>query len=270
MVDIPERLLENTVKAILKHAEDGYPEEICGVVVVDERGLEKYVRCVNVAKEPTQDFKMEPQSFIDAEDIGEVVGIVHSHPDGTSAPSPHDVAIMSINREIEVSINPESNPIPWHIVSWPEGDYRQVMPQEQNSLLGRQFVHGVWDCWQACADYYKRYHNIKFPRYEREDCWWEVKDGPSHYEDLYEAGGFYRVEDLQVGDLVIMQIGRTFHPNHAGVYLGNTSEFEGRGLHGGPFMLHHMYGKKSDIVVFGGQWEQRTRFILRHKEIKNG
>lgn len=266
MVKIPKQLKTKTIDAILKHAADDYPNEACGVVVLDGK-KEVYVRCINIAKDPTQDFKMCPLSYMDAEEIGDVIGIAHSHPDGTSNPSPHDLACMSVNREIELKINPDSHATPWHIVSWPEGDYRQITPQIHDSLLGRHFVHGVWDCWQVCNDYYSKYHGITFERFEREDAWWEIQDGPSLYEEFYGGAGFYQVDTPQVGDMIVMQIGRSFHPNHAGIYLGNTDSFEGQGLYGGPFLLHHMYNKKSEIIVYGGQWQQRTRMILRHKEI---
>lgn len=266
MVKIPNKLKTKTIDTILKHAKKEYPREACGVVVQVGK-KESYVRCLNIAKDPTQDFKMCPQSFMDAEEQGDIIGIVHSHPDGTSNPSSYDLAVMSINREIELEINPASNAIPWHIVSWPEGDYRQIIPQVHASLLGREFIHGVWDCWQTCSDYYSKYHGIKFERFDREDLWWENKDGPSLYEDAYEDAGFYKVDEPQLGDMIVMQIGRSFHPNHAGIYLGYTDQFEGQGLYGGPFMLHHMYSRKSEIIVYGGQWHQRTSMILRHKEI---
>lgn len=262
-------ITEKTLAAMFKHAEDDYPNEACGLIVM--KGEEEvYFPCKNIAKDRTEQFRICPHDFVDAEDVGEVVGVFHSHPDGTSTPSAHDMACMSVNAEIQLKISPDSTPPPWHIVSWPEGDYRVVEPVVHSSILGRPFIHGLWDCWQACNDYYEKYHNLKFPRYEREDAWWEVKDGPSHYEDLFESAGFYDVtgEDLQVGDMIIMQIGRSFHPNHAGIYLGKVSEFEGVGIGGpGPFMLHHMYDKESEVIVFGGQWQQRTRMVLRHKEI---
>lgn len=263
----PSKIKSGTINAILKHAKDGYPNEICGVVVITDKGVEKYIPCVNIAKDPTNDFKMCPQSYADAEDQGEVVGICHSHPDATTQPSAHDIAVMSSNRELELLIDPTITPTPWHIVSWPEGDYRQVVPEVREAILGRPFVHNVWDCWQACNDYYNRYHGLTFPRYQREDGWWEVKDGPSWYVDQFEAAGFYQVNSPEPGDLIVMQIGRTFHPNHAGVYLGNVEKFEDQNLYGGPFMLHHMYGKKAEIIVYGGQWQNRTRMVLRHKDI---
>ena len=125
----PKKLKSGTIKAILKHAETGYPEEVCGVVIITPTGSEKYVKCKNIAKNPTLDFKMCPESFADAEDLGEVVGICHSHPDATTMPSAYDTVVMSMNRELELSIDPDSSPIPWHIVSWPEGDYKQIIPE---------------------------------------------------------------------------------------------------------------------------------------------
>lgn len=265
---IPKKLKSKTIKEILKHAEEGYPNEICGVVLMTDKG-EKYVRCLNIAKSKTEEFEFCPHSYMEAEELGDVVGIVHSHPDATTRPSAHDIAVMSRNYEVQLIVDPESAPVPWHIVSWPEGDYRQVIPEVNESLLDRPFVHGVWDCWAACEAYYKRYHGLEFPKYVREDRWWENKDAHSFYEKEYQDAGFYEVSDLKPGDLVIMQCGRSFHPNHAGVYLGEVSEFEGRQLFGKTLMFHHMYGKLSDVIVYGGQWQQRTRMILRHKEIEN-
>lgn len=261
-----------TLDAMTKHTVMEYPKEACGLVVKKGRA-EVYVPCKNLALKPEDNFKICPHDYAEADEMGEIVGVFHSHPDGTSVASTQDLACMSVNAEIQRSVAPDSPLVPWYILSWPEGDFREVTPVIYDSILGRPFVHGVWDCWQACNDYYEKYHNLKFPRYEREDAWWETKDGPSHYEDLYEAAGFYVVtgEALQPGDLMIMEIGRTYHPNHAGVYLGKVSEFEGVGIAGhGPFMLHHMYGRDSSVVVFGGQWEQRVRFVLRHKEVKVG
>lgn len=263
----PKKLKSGTIKSILKHASEGYPNEICGVIVITKEGSEKYVRCENIAEDKTKDFKMCPISFIDAEELGEVVGICHSHPDATAKPSSYDMAVMSSNREVELLIDENSKPIPWHIVSWPEGDYTQTIPEVKNEIVGRPFVHNFWDCWQVCNDYYKKYHGLQFERYQREDGWWEIKDGPSLYVEQFEKAGFYEVSKPQIGDMIVMQIGRSYHPNHAGIYLGNTNTFEGREYHGGPFMLHHMYGKKSEIVMYGGQWVNRTRMILRHKEV---
>jgi proteasome lid subunit RPN8/RPN11 len=267
---IPKKLKAATIKQIMRDAEHRYPREACGVIVIDRiDGHEHYLPCKNLSTDPTEEFVLCPDSFAEAEACGDVVGIVHSHPDATTRPSAHDIAVMSRNREVELIVDPDSKPIPWHIVSWPEGDYRQVIPEVSESLLGKPFVHGVWDCWATCESYYRKYHGIEFPKYVRKDRWWEEKETTSFYEEFHEEAGFYRVDDLKPGDMIVMQIGRSYHPNHAGIYLGEMSEFEGQKLFGKTLMLHHMYGKNSEVIVYGGQWHQRTRMILRHKEVRN-
>lgn len=87
------------------------------------------------------------------------------------------------------------------------------------------------------------------------------------YEANYEAAGFVRVNQPQRGDMIVMAIGRTAHPNHAGIYLGGDPALPGEesDVFGpGPFLLHHLYGRPSEVIVYGGPWLDRTRLILRH------
>jgi proteasome lid subunit RPN8/RPN11 len=250
-------MLKHILKAVQAHAASEYPRECCGLLVAVGR-KQQYVRCINTANEPSEEFRIAPDEYAAAEDLGEVIGIVHSHPDATSRPSPRDLAIC------------EATELPWHILSWPEGDLRTIVPTGNTPLLGRPFVHGAWDCWQVCADWYKREWGLKFESFSREDGWWEQAYGPSLYEQAYEAAGFERVSIPQRGDMIVMAVGRTKHPNHAGIYLGCDPDLpsEATAVHGaGPFLLHHMYGKPSEIIVFGGPWLERVRIILRHRHI---
>ena len=264
----------NVINDIKNHAEKEYPNECCGVVI-EYNGVKQYIPCKNIVEDKTEEFKIDPHDFTDAADIGEIVGIVHSHPDAQSRPSTHDIAAMERMYAMELLADPEAKPTPWYIISWPDGDFRECVAKGNVPLLGRDFVHNFYDCWQACADYYLRQYNLVFPNYDRKDGWWEDKDAHSWYEEEFESVGFDKVDikDIQVGDLVIMQIGRTYHPNHAAVYLGSnpTLPNEQLNVHGhGPFIYHHMHGRKSCIEIYGGQWLQRTRFVLRHKTASRG
>lgn len=267
------KLTKDLIKDISAHAESSYPEECCGVVVLTESG-KKYIPCSNKATNPTQDFSICPIDKMNAEKQGEVVGIVHSHPDAEARPSKKDLAVLNTHYAASLSINPDYEAIPWHIISWPQQEITTTFPNESVPLQDRPFIHNYWDCWQVCADYYEREYGLTFPRWQREDLWWEKADGPSHYEDLFPEAGFDEVSlgDIQRGDIVIMQIGRTYHPNHAAIYLDTDPSLpnEETNIGGpGPFILHHMYGRKSGIEVFGGQWEQRTRLVLRHRSLMN-
>ena len=64
------------------HATEAYPEECCGLIInVD--GIETYWKCKNISKAyKTKSFVIDPIDYANGEDQGEVLGIVHSHPNG--------------------------------------------------------------------------------------------------------------------------------------------------------------------------------------------
>lgn len=246
------------IDAIRAHAAADYPAECCGLVV-QIAGRPRYIPCRNLSDQPGDRFELSPEDYAAAEDLGEIVGIVHSHPDATSRPSDADMAMCN------------ASGLPWWIISYPEGDLRRLDPVERPPLLGRAFVHGVVDCWTTCRDFYRREWGLAFPDYDRADRWWEDAQGESLYEARYEAAGFCRVDSPRRGDMLVMRIGRTAHPNHAGIYLGSDPGLPGETTQvfgSGPFLLHHLYGRRSEVIVFGGQWLERTALILRHRDAR--
>ena len=67
------------------HATEAYPEECCGLVI-DLDGVHTYWKCKNISgayKEKS--FVIDPLDYARGEDQGEVLGIVHSHPNGELA-----------------------------------------------------------------------------------------------------------------------------------------------------------------------------------------
>ena len=65
-----------------EHASEAYPEECCGLII-DLDGIETYWKCKNISgayKEKS--FVIDPLDWADGEDQGDVLAIVHSHPDG--------------------------------------------------------------------------------------------------------------------------------------------------------------------------------------------
>lgn len=100
------RRCPNILSAIQAHAAAKYPKESCGLLLSVGR-KQQYYPCRNVSSEPNEEFRIEPEQYAEAEDIGEVIGIVHSQPDATVARP--DLAMC------------EATELPWHILSWPEG-----------------------------------------------------------------------------------------------------------------------------------------------------
>ena len=74
-----------TAEDAFKHAEKVYPDECCGLIIkVDDEQI--YWKCQNISKAyKEKSFVIDPLDYARGEDQGEVLGIVHSHPDGELA-----------------------------------------------------------------------------------------------------------------------------------------------------------------------------------------
>lgn len=242
-------------RAIFRHAEASYPRESCGLMIV-VKGKEQYFPCTNTAV-GSEHFIISPEDFANAEDKGEVVAVVHSHPDTSADPSEAD------------KVSCEASGLPWHIVSVHLENGVPVAQELKTfnpagyeaPLIGREFFHGVLDCYTLIRDWYRIEQGIHLPDFQRSDDWWN--DGSS---DLYTEGfpkaGFERMphgtEPVR-GDVILMQIrSQNGVPNHAAIYLGD-------GL-----ILHHLHGRLSSRDIYGGYWQEVTRHILRYKNDESG
>lgn len=250
-----------TKQAILEHAKEVYPEEACGYIVGD-RGRERYMRCKNVNPKPTDNFSIAAEETDSLREKYELLTLVHSHPDHDATPSELDKLAC------------EETGMPWLIVSIREGEYAGECLFEPSGwkapLIGRQFYHGVFDCYTIIRDWYYREAGIILPDFEREDDWWHK--GGNMYMENFEKAGFYSVgqypAEHRVGDVILMQY-RSDVVNHGGVYIDRTLPKEHSNMYPVPNgMIHHLYGRLSDRVVYGSQWLEITRDVLRHKDYK--
>lgn len=233
-----------TEQAIREHAVAEYPRECCGLIVV-VKGKELYLPCRNIA-EGSSDFILHHEDLAAAEDKGDVLALVHSHPDGSHLPSEAD--------RVQIA----AHGIPWYILSvnsqCETGCMARYEPEEYEApLVGRAFAHGILDCYTLIRDYYQRTLNITLPDFHRDDKWWE------RGEDLYmqqfrEAGFEPIIGAIREHDVVLMQM-RSEVVNHGAVYIGD-------GL-----ILHHMYGRLSTRDVYGGFFQEVTRIVIRHREL---
>lgn len=239
---------KTTIKGMKDHARAEYPKEACGLVVVVS-GEERYVPCRNAAENPRENFVINRDDQAAAYDMGQVVAVFHSHPDGIDGPS--DADRVSCGREN----------LPWFICRTfkPDdsdkakaGKLRVLMPEKfVPELLGRPFVHGVLDCYSLVRDWYAVEMSIQLPDFQREDEWWNKNQ--NLYMDNFESCGFERAKgELQRGDVILMQM-RSPVPNHAAIYLGNDQ------------ILHHCHRLLSRRDVYSGYFHEITVVVLRRK-----
>lgn len=233
-------LPESVVTAIRGHAEREYPREACGVVIV-ERGKPVYVPCANLADAKGAHFLLAPADYAGAADRGDVIRIVHSHPNVSAQPSEAD------------KVSCEATGIPWLIVNWPTGAIVEFAPSGYRApLIGRVWHHAVLDCYSLICDYYAEVLGITLMDFRRQEQWW--LKGDNLYEDGYGVAGFVDVEDLRPHDVLLMQIGAPVI-NHAAVYVGNNQ------------IMQHCAGRLSSRDVYGGGWQRATRKIVRHRTL---
>lgn len=232
---------EKTLQDMREHASREYPGECCGVIIV-VRGKERYVPCRNMA-DTKEHFIIHPEDYAAAEDLGEVTAIVHSHCNLPPFPSQPDL------------IGCESSGKPWVIVSWPTGVVHTFEPSGYKApLIGREFHHGVLDCYALCRDYYKEVLGIELADYPREYEWW--LKGQNLYIDHFEEVGFVRVdpETLRPHDGILMQLASPA-PNHAGIYIGDN------------LILQHVMHRLSSRDVYGGWYRKCSVGVFRHRSL---
>lgn len=225
--------------AIFEHAAQEYPRECCGVVVV-KRGRAEYVPCRNVG-EIADGFVIHPEDYASAEESGVVVAVAHSHPDVLPKPSDADL------------VGCEASGLPWIIVSYPVKLVELIEPSGYvQPLLGRKFVHGIFDCYSLIRDYYKQERGIELMDFERRNEWW--LHGDNLYMENFKRAGFEELrhdQQIEEGDGILMQLGSPVI-NHAAIYIGDNK------------IIHHLFGRLSSRDVYGGYWQKATVKVVRY------
>lgn len=92
------KISNDAFEGMKKHAERGYPDEVCGVMIGVRGAVSEFAECRNLNTERTHDrYELDPLSFDEADTAARkkslsIVGIYHSHPDHPARPSETDRA----------------------------------------------------------------------------------------------------------------------------------------------------------------------------------
>jgi proteasome lid subunit RPN8/RPN11 len=205
----------------LNHAKKDYPRESVGLLL-NVKGKEKYFACNNLAIETEEDFVLDPRDYVKAEDTGQIIAVIHSHP--KTAPRPSQADLISC----------EHTKMRWYIVNPSTEEWGYCEPTGyKHPLLGRVWVWGMTDCWALVVDWYKEEKGIILKDYDRSMTPLEFLKNPL-FEKYAEDTGFIELkpdEALQTGDVLLMSI---MHPtlNHVAIFLGDM-------------VLHHLRDRLS-------------------------
>lgn len=226
----------------LNYAKQSPKRESCGLLII-EKGREVFVPCKNISEIDDQ-FIINPIDFALAEDRGEIVRIIHSH--CYSSPMPSEADLVSC----------EASNLPWSIISIPKGEWFDFNPKGYKApLVGRDWAHGILDCYSLIQDYYLQTLKIELPDFFRGYEWW--MKGDDLYCDNFRKAGFEEVElsKIKTHDVVLMQVMSNV-VNHGAIYLGEDQ------------ILHHLHRRLSCREVFGGFYRKHTIKVIRHNKMR--
>lgn len=237
-------LTPQTLQRISEHATISYPAEICGFIINDE-----FVPAKNSAEDPRKNFRISPEVRMECEKYGKIQAVIHSHPYNKFDPPkwpaqwPSSVDMQSWMQDC----------VPWGIVACDgEGITKPVWLDENviAPLEGREFVHGIWDCYSVIRDWFRLERNITLPNYPRSMEWWRC--GGDLYSENFSAAGFTEINKTEaaVGDVVLMKVHSPVIC-HAAVITG-TDE-----------ILHHLFHRLSGYDSLQ-KWDRQIMKVVRY------
>ena len=228
----------------IKHAISESPYESCGVVIIN-KGKEKYYHCKNLAKEKGDYFILDPDDWIKAEDLGEIMAVVHSHPNHPPIPSQADLASC------------EYLDLPFYIVTPETKEWHYFEPSGYKKLLiGREWVWDVQDCWSLITDWFKENKNISIRHWRRPASPQEFTKKP-YFEKVLLGSGFIELNDqdeIQKEDVLLMDTTNTGKLDHVALYIGDQT------------ILHHCVKRLSCRETYDQKWIEYTKKRYRYAQ----
>lgn len=236
----------DAIKAWKDYAASKYPEEAVGFLLTGG----EFLPVDNVHEEPENFFAVDDAVYVAYADA--LIAVLHSHTNGAGENDEPSIEPSKADMERQILSDVPwgvstchggvtSNPIWW-------GDSLEVRP-----LVGRQFVHGITDCYSLVRDWH-RLNGIMFDDVPRDPDWW-LQDDENLYMELFESRGFRVVTDRAPieGDCFMCKLMSTKR-NHAGVFVSNQ------------VFLHHPGGSLS-LRSQAARWRQKLDMIVRHKDL---
>ena len=228
-------LPDDIILQVKEHALREAPRESCGVILV-KKGKRKYFECTNISKE-TDSFIIDPAQYTKLSLQGDVEYIVHSHTTG-SEPSFHDLQACNALK------------VPYLIYYIELDTYKVYCHEGYSKLIGRDYVYGKQDCFEAFRDWFLT-HGVIMPARKN----WLDNDQETNYNYMENEVLDWPVEqvnNLKYGDILLLSVSSK-KPNHLAIYLDND------------IIFHHAVNRLSCRENMYPYWAENIYGIYRYK-----
>jgi len=228
------KLKDDTINAMIDHAEKEFPNESCGIVV-----NESYIPFTNDAEDPENSFVINNKSFYDNYLNKSIQYIVHSHNNKDHASALDQMKADDLE-------------LPSIILNIRDGKFAELFfLRVPTPLIGRPFRFGCWDCLQLVYDYYKQKYKIKLPNPPRDITF--LDNNHMFFEEYMQELTqleIVELDSLEEGNILFYMAGGRII--HVGIYLSEDK------------CMHHWYNRRSDYFPLDYK-KQNLKFAMRIK-----
>lgn len=235
-------------RQIIRLAEDSPSQEVCGFIYA---GLDTTAvfPCRNVALDPANRFEISSDDHLACLQLGDIIGVYHSHVTG-----PAEFSEGQVWTDKEVS---EEAALPFYLYHLPSQSWKQHLPASYTvPLEGRRFLWGFEDCYETARHYFRQTLSIHLRDYDRDETFGPTKSDAIR-ENLHHEG-FVQLNPsttkIKLHDALLFDVSPRC-PQHLGIFVSPQR------------MLHHPRKSLSHIDLIDGRWTSKLVSVLRHQTL---
>jgi len=121
------------------------------------------------------------------------------------------------------------------------------------------YALGTQDCYTLVQQFYQIEYGIELKNHARPNAW-AMNPNLNLLHDYFGVERFFDTGNnpnkVQFGDILVMNLLKSPVDNHVAIYVGRNK------------VLHHLYGKPSELSDYDKRWRLRTTTVLRHPEVE--
>ncbi len=232
-------------KEAIEHALSLPDQEVCGLIYQTDRAVH-YYPCSNVSKDEegiSKSFEISSQDYIDANQLGNIIGIFHSH----NKESTNSFSLADLETA-------KSMCLPIYLYIGGLESWMDYIPDSYDvNPAGRNWAWGMSDCYEVVRIYYRNNKQIYLTDFDRDESFEFV--GSDIINQYVISEGFRYVTNISFilpDDIILFSTPSSSFAHHLGIYIGGNK------------IVHHPRNMLSCIDPLDDDWMKSIVGVLRY------